>query len=131
MVGRLPVGAVLKEAGEEQVPRLQGGEVLLVVDVRAGQEAGGLEVQQRRGDDDEARRLVEVESGGGPQVPDELVGDGGEGDLRDVQAVLGDEPQEQVERTGEDVEVDLEPGAVLVRCQATCPRATISRASLW
>jgi hypothetical protein len=131
VVGRLPVGAVLQEAGEEQVPRLQGGEVLLVVDVRAGQEAGGLEVQQRRGDDDEARRLVEVEGGGGPQVPDELVGDGGEGDLGDVEAMLGDEPQEQVERTGEDVEVDLEPGAVLVRRQATCPRKTISRASLW
>jgi hypothetical protein len=39
---------------------------------------------------------------------DELVGDAGQGDLGNIQLVLGDQGQEEVERPLEDVQVDLE-----------------------
>ena len=65
---------------------------------------------------------IEQELGGLPQVPlgvrglggldvgDELVGDLGQGDLGDVELVLADQPEQQVERAGEHVQVHLERG---------------------
>ena len=71
-----------------------------------------LEVQQGRRDEHELAglRQVPVDLGllGRPQVRHELVGDLGQGDLGDVQLVLGDQAQEQLEGPGEDVEVNLE-----------------------
>ena len=52
--------AVLHQPGEQQVARLQQCEVLLVLDVALRQQPGGLEVEQRRGDDEERGRLLEV-----------------------------------------------------------------------
>src|SRR5690606_6922588 len=52
--------AVLQEPGEQQVTRLEELEVLGVLDVALRQEPGGLEVQERRGDDEELARLTEV-----------------------------------------------------------------------
>src|SRR5487761_380917 len=43
-----------------------------------------------------------------PDVGDELVGDLRQGDLGDIQLVLGDQPEQQVERPLEHVEVYLE-----------------------
>ena len=49
--GHLLEGAVLQQPGEQQVARLEQGEVLLVLDVALRQQPGGLEVEQGRGDD--------------------------------------------------------------------------------
>ena len=58
--GDLLVRAVLQQPGEEQVARLEQREVLLVLDLAAGQQPGGLEVEQGRGDDEELGGLAEV-----------------------------------------------------------------------
>ena len=105
----LLVGAVLQQPGEQQVPGLQQGEVLLVVDLAGGQQPGRLEVEQGSGDDEEVADLVQVPAVGlGPDVGDELVGDLGQRDLGDIQLVLRDQAEEQVKRALEDVEVHLE-----------------------
>ena len=79
-----------------------------------GQQPGGLEVEQRGGDEEELRRLPEVPVGvgllGAPDVRDELVGHLGQRHLGDVELVLADEAEQQVERSREDVEVHLEGG---------------------
>ena len=83
--------------------------ILLVLDLARGQQPRRLEVEQGGRHHQEVARLVQVERvGPGPDVADELVGDLGQGDLGDVQLVLGDQPEEQIERPLEDVEVDLE-----------------------
>ena len=87
------------------------GEVLLVLRAGLRQQPRRLEVEQRRRDEQELRRPGQVPLVVGPRRPDvgdELVGDLGEGDLGDVELVLADQAQQQVERPGEDVEVDLE-----------------------
>ena len=77
-----------------------------------GQQPGRLDVEQGGGDEQELRGLAEVplgvEAWCAPDVRDELVGDLGQRDLGDVELVLGDQPEQQVERPGEDVEVHLE-----------------------
>ena len=88
----LLVGAVLQQPGEQQVPGLEQGQVLLVVDLARGQQPGRLEVEQGRRDDQEVAGLIQVPAVGlGPDVADELVGDAGQRDLGDVQLVLGDQ----------------------------------------
>src|SRR5690606_33505083 len=57
------VRAVLEQPGEQQVPRLQQREVLVVLDAARGQQARGLEVEERRGDDEELARRPEVPPG--------------------------------------------------------------------
>ena len=97
--GYLLVGAVLQQAREEQVARLQEGEVLLVLDFATRQESRCLQVEQRRGHDEEFGRFIEVPVRAlGAQVRDELVRDDVQGELGDLQLVLGDELKEQVER---------------------------------
>ena len=63
--GHLLEGAVLQQPGEQQVARLEQGEVLLVLDVAVRQQPGRLEVEQGGRDDQERRRLVEVPVGAG------------------------------------------------------------------
>ena len=58
--GDLLVRAVLQQPGEEQVARLEQREVLLVLDLAAGQQPGRLEVEQGGGDDEELGGLAEV-----------------------------------------------------------------------
>ena len=107
-------GAVLQEAGEQQVTGLQQRQVLQVVHLALRQQARCLQVEQRRCDDDEGALLGEVPPAGavgrGRQldVGNEVIGDLRQRDLRDVQLVLGDQLQQQVERAGEVAEVDVE-----------------------
>ena len=58
--GDLLERAVLQQPGEQQVPRLEQREVLLVLDVALRQQPGGLEVEQRGRDEQERRGLLEV-----------------------------------------------------------------------
>jgi hypothetical protein len=107
--GRLLVRAVLQQPCEQQVPRLEQGQVLLVLHLGGGQQPRGLEVEQGRGDDEELRRLAEVPGRAeGTDVRDELVGHPRQGDFGDVELVLGDQRQQQVERPLEVRQADLE-----------------------
>ena len=103
---------VLQQPREQQVPRLEQREVLLVLDVALRQQPGGLQVEQRRGDEQEGRGLLEVPRSllarplasldrpvPGLDVRDELVGDLGQRHLGDVELVLADQAQQQVEGT--------------------------------
>ncbi len=86
------IGAVLQQPGEEQVPGLEQGEVLLVVYFPGRKQPGRLEVQQGGGHDEEVAGLVKLPaSGERTDVADEFVGDGGQRDLGDVELVLGDQ----------------------------------------
>ncbi len=58
-------GLVLQQAGEEQVAGLEQRHVFVVVVLVAGQQARGLQVQQRRGDDEELGGLIQ-RLGAGP-----------------------------------------------------------------
>ena len=99
----------MQQPGEQQVPGLEQGQVLLVVHFAGRQQSRGLEVEQGRGDDEEIAGLIEVPAARErPDVADELVGDGRQRNLGDVELVLGDQRQQQVERALEDVEVHLE-----------------------
>ena len=116
--GHLLVGAVLQQPREEQISRLKEGEVLLVLDLATGQQSGGLEVEQGRGDDEELRCLVQVPLRAlRAQIGDELVGDDVKSELGDLQLVLGDELQEQIERSLERPHADGEarPGGRVTR----------------
>ena len=94
----LLVRAVLKQAGEEQVARLEECEILLVFDLPAGQETRSLEIQEGRRNDQELRGFVEVPLGPlGAQVRDEFVGDDMQREFGHLELVLGDELQKQVE----------------------------------
>ena len=96
--GDLLERAVLQQPREQQVARLEQREVLLVLDVALRQQPGGLEVEQRRGDQQERRGLLEVPLPARRlDVGDELVGDLRQRDLGDVELVLGDQAQQQVE----------------------------------
>ncbi len=105
----LLVGAVLQQAGEQQVPGLEQLEVLLVLDRAGREQPGGLEVEQRRGHHEELGRLAEVPvRAERADVGDELVGDLRQGERRDVELVLADQAEQQVERTLVLLEVDRE-----------------------
>src|SRR5207249_8372048 len=106
---RLLESLVLQQAREQQVARLQQGQVLLVLDDRGGQQPGGLEVEQGGRDNEELAGLVEVPVvAHRPDVGDELVGDLVQRDLGDVQLVLADQLQQQVERPAEVFQRDPE-----------------------
>ena len=127
----LLVRAVLQQPREQQVAGLQQGEVLGVLHLGVGQQAGGLEVEQRGRDDQELRGLVEVRVvAEGREVGDEVVGDAVQRHLGDVQLVLADQLQEQVERALEVVQPDREARRRgLGRSADGSHRARTSRAS--
>ena len=107
--GRLLVGLVLQQPGEEEVTGLEQLEVVLVVDLGGRQQPGGLEVEEGGGDDEELAGLVEVQFlAQRAQVRDELVGDLRQRDLGDVELVLADQLQQQVERALEVGQLDGE-----------------------
>src|SRR3954447_1680871 len=107
--GHLLERAVLQQPGEQQVAGFEKGQVLLVLDVGGRKQAGHLQVEQRRRDDEEPAGLVEVPVvAPRPDVGEELIGHLGQRDERDVELALGDQRQQQVERTLEDLEVDGE-----------------------
>src|SRR5699024_141796 len=106
----LLIGLVLQEAGEQEVAGLQQLQVGLVVDLAAGNQAGGLQIQQRGSDEQELGDLIQILSGLGqpPGISDELVGDLGERDLGDVQLVRMNQLEQQVEGAVEVRERDPE-----------------------
>ena len=119
---------VLQEPREQEVAGFQQGNVALILDFAGGQQPGRLEVEQGRGDDEEFAGFIK-----GPflaqvlqtlDVLDELIGDGGQRHLRDVQLVLGDQAQEEVEGAGEvgqpDLETGLLPGRRKLRRRGGC-----------
>ncbi|CAM5697123.1 hypothetical protein SANTM175S_03578 [Streptomyces antimycoticus] len=121
----LLVRAVLEQPREKQVARLQQGQVRLVLDLGGRQQAGRLEVQQGRRDDEELGGLVEVPvRPHGADIGHELVGDLGQGDLGDVQLVLGDQLEEEVEGPLEVVQPHGEPIAAVLGLRLATLRLT-------
>ncbi len=107
--GDLLVGPVLQQPGEQQVARLQQGQVRLVLHVPAWKQPRRLQVQQGRRHQQEVAGLVQIPVVTvRPDVRDELVGDLRQGDLGDVELVLRDQREEQVEGALEVVQVHLE-----------------------
>ena len=91
--------------------RLEECDVLGVDELALRQEAGDLQVEERRRDHEELRGAVELLRGVEPaQVGDELVGHGRERHLGDVHLVLRDQREQQVERALEVRERDAESG---------------------
>src|SRR5699024_9504751 len=98
-VSNLLIGLVLQEAGEQEVAGLQQLQVGLVVDLAPGNQASSLQIQQRGGDEQELRDLIQIlgRLGQPPGISNELVGDLGKRDLRDVQLVRVNQLKQQVE----------------------------------
>ena len=72
--GRLFEGAVLQQAGEQQVARLEQGDVVGVDQFALRQQPRDLEIEQRRRDHQELARLIELLIGVEvAQVGEELV----------------------------------------------------------
>ena len=97
----------LDKAGEQVVTLLEEGEVLLVGLVASGKEPPALQLDEGGGDDQEFGGDLEVEPLHRLDLGQEGVHDVGERDLVQVDPLLGDEPQQQVERPCEDVGADL------------------------
>ena len=103
------VGPVLQQAREQQVTHLQQSEVLLIGHLAGRQQAGCFEVEQGGGDDQERRGLVEFHHPADlAGVGDELVGHRVQGDFGDIEAVGEYQLQQQVERTLEVAQRDVE-----------------------
>ena len=100
--------AVADEPLEQLARRLVRVEVLeLLLDVLLEQQAR-LHLEQRGDEHHELRGGVEVELAGVGEVDDVLRDDPRDADLPDVDLVAQDQRDEQVERSVEDVEVELE-----------------------
>jgi hypothetical protein len=104
--GHLLVGAVLQQAGEEQVALFQQGLRLVGVGVGTGQQPRRLELQQGRGHHQELRGHLEVELPHALDLGQVVLGDARQRHLPDVEALARDEVEEQVERPLEDLGLD-------------------------
>ena len=99
---------VLQQPGEQQVAHLEQREVFLVVDLPGRQQPGRLEIQQRGGDHQEGRGLVEFQLRADRLgVGDEFVGHLVQRHLGDVETVREDQLQQQIERPLEIAQPDL------------------------
>src|SRR5699024_3094845 len=109
-VSNLLICLVLKQPGEQEVAGLQQLQVGLVVDLAPGNQASSLQIQQRGGDEQELRDLIQIlgRLGQPPGISDELVGNLGKRDLRDVQLVRVNQLKQQVEGSVEVGERDPE-----------------------
>src|SRR6185437_2595315 len=107
----------LQQPSEQQVANLQQRQVLLVGYPAGRQQPGRLEVEERRGHDQECGGLFQLQlSADGLGVGDEVVGDLVQRNLGDIQTVSEDQLQQEVERSLEIGQLDLE--AVLGLCLA-------------
>ena len=90
----------LEQAGEQQVALLPQGQLVVEVDVgRPGQQAAGLELDERGGDQQELGGDVEIERLHPLDLGEVGVDDARQADLVEVHLLGQDELQEQVERT--------------------------------
>ena len=131
VTGRLFVGAILQQPGEQEVPRLEQRHILLVVDLGGGQQARGLQIEQSRRYDEELGRLPKVPLAGRAEVSDEFVRDLGEGYLGDIELTAADQAEQQVERA---VEVDqryVKPTVVRLRSETGICRQRFDRDSIF
>jgi hypothetical protein len=100
------IGGGFDESGQEQVALLQ--EVAVgVLQSRVRQQPRRLELQQRRRDDQEPGRGLQVEVVASRDRCDVLLGDRGQGHVVDIHPLLRDQVQEEVDRPLEDVELHL------------------------
>jgi hypothetical protein len=105
--GDVPEGPVLQQPGVQPVPGVPE-EVVELLALLGGQQAGGLELDQGGGHHQEPGRGVEVELLDAlTEVGDEVGGDLGQVDLGHVDLPPRDQVQEQVEGPLEDLELDL------------------------
>ena len=126
--GHFLVGAVLQQPGEQQIPGLEQRQILLILHFTGREQPGGLQVEQGGRDDEEVADLIQVPAAGAlGDVGDELVGDPGEGDLGDVELVLGDQREQEVEGALEHVEVNFETAGGM-GCAVVVPGATAIQA---
>ena len=96
--GHLLVCAVLKQAREQQVSSFQKGEILLVLDFPAGEQARRLQIQQRRRDHQKTRRFVQIPIRTlGLDIGDELVDYLVQCQFGDLELVFRDQRQQEVE----------------------------------
>jgi hypothetical protein len=99
----------LEQPGEQQVALFPQRQLLVEVDVGpAGQQAPGLELDERGRDQQELGRDVEVEVVQPLDLGQVGVDDGRQADLVDVDFFGQDQPQQQVERAVEDGGGDVE-----------------------
>ena len=111
MLGRLTVATRLEQPREQLLGRLAGLELEQLVVVGVEQQAR-LELEQRRDQDEELRRRLEVELAARLEVVEVGEHDVGQLDLGQLDLLAQDERQQQVERAGENLEVELERGDV-------------------
>ena len=97
----------LQQAREQLLGRLTGLEVEQLL-VLAGQHQARLQLQQRRDEHEELGRDLEVELPAGLQEVQVGDHDVGQLDLEQVDLLAQDERQQEVERPGEDLQVQLE-----------------------
>jgi tryptophanyl-tRNA synthetase len=91
-------GLALEQPGQQQIALLPERELVVEIDVVApGEQTAGLELDERRGDEQELRGHVEVERLHPFDLGDVAVDDAGQRDLVDVDLLLQDQVQEQIE----------------------------------
>ena len=99
----------LDEPGQQQVPLLPEGQLVVEVDVAvAGEQPLGLQLDQGGGDEEELGGQVQVHLLEPVEVHQVGVDDVGEPDLVEVDLVLEDQVQEQVEGTLEHRSLDVD-----------------------
>ena len=102
----LPVRRALDQAGQQEVALLEEA-ALGRIPGPCRKQPQRLELQERRRDHQEAGRRLEIERLPAVDCREELVGDGGQGHVVDVDPLAGDQLQEQVDRALEHFELDL------------------------
>ena len=107
VLGRAPVAARLEHARQQLLGRLAGLEVEQLV-LLARQHEPRLELQQGRDEDEELGGRLEVELAAALEEVEVAQDDVGQLDLEQVDLLAQDERQQQVERPGEDLQVELE-----------------------
>ena len=108
--------AVLQEPGEQEVSRLEQGEILLVLNLATRQESGSLEVEQGGCHDEKTARLIEIPGSALPaNVGDELISHLVEGEFGDFKLVLRDQLEQKIEGAFEISHMYRETGGFLVQ----------------
>ncbi len=112
--GHLLKRLILEQPGKEEVPGFEQRDVFIVLDLAGWQEPGCFEVQEGGGDDQELAGFIQgpllavlLEL---PDVFDELISDRGDGHFGNIQLVLGDQAEQEVERTREVGQTHLKAG---------------------